>query len=123
MRVFLLLGLTLKRSGGGLEDRLFLRIEYIPQRAFTCAVPILQELHAGDPQDQHQCTEYFEWFCGHGVVFDAETFALYGPENLSNDPAPTVELRDPSRLFERFNWELHIQLTILLTVSLRFRTF
>ncbi len=42
--------------------------------------------------------------CGlHRHVFDVETFGLNGPENLLNDPAPTVELSDPSCLFECFD--------------------
>ncbi len=57
MRVFLLFGLTFKRSGYGLKDRLILRLEYILQRAFACAIPVLHELHAGYPRDKRHCAK------------------------------------------------------------------
>ena len=103
MRVFRLFGFAFKRSRCGLKDRLIRCLEDIFHRAFTGTIPVLNALHAGSPCNERHCTKTVEGHRLHRHIFDVTTVGLHRAEEWLNDPAPTVELDDPSRVFERFD--------------------
>ncbi len=101
MRVLLSFGRTFQRSGYGLKDGLILRLEHILERTLAGAIPVRHELHARYPRDKRHGAQRLEGCGFHRHVCDVEALGLDGPENRLDDPAPTVELRYPSRRFER----------------------
>ncbi len=101
MRVLLLVGRTFQRSGYGLQDRLILCREDILERALTGTIPVRHEWHARYPRNQRHGIQRLEGCGFHRHVCNVEALGLEGPENRFDDPAPTVELRYPSRRFER----------------------
>ena len=94
------LGRPLRRCGDGLEDRQILRLEHVPRRMIAVSVAILHRLHAKYASNEHHRTARTEGCNLNGHILNAETLRLDRAKQLSDHPAPNLELRGPPCLFE-----------------------
>ena len=96
-------GLSFKRSSHGLKDELTRHLEHILKRAFSFAVAILHKLHARYPATSVMAHSVLKGAISMDTFSMSKPFSSDRTKELLNYPTPTMELCDPSRLFEGLN--------------------